>query len=674
MINSTLRSTLSAVVYLLLAATLTGCAVKPAPSAVPVDVSLPEKALKAVNDCVLEVVVPKPEKDSMQYEKKLPLDLLPYAVRNDKYYSIGTAFAISPSQFVSAAHVVMLGDGSQFRELYLRDGAGKVYPIDQVIKYSGNRDFAVFTVKGRENGPSLPINTAPEVNQKVFAVGNALAQGIVIRDGLYTSNTLEEEQGAWKWMRFSAAASPGNSGGPLLDKNGNAIGIVLRKSENENLNFALPLSEVLKAPEKAVFHFKMKYLLDNMDMTVIDTFHEEVGLPLRYQELDTKADAITARFSATLLKKLLAENAANLFPNGSGSTAMLNKNFNAVFPRIIAKGEDGNWDAFKPQDIKGADLGNNGHLSYGGVGRTYYFYVHKPDNVTMKDFLGDSKLFMDLLLKGVYVYREIGSEKIKIVSMGKAEEEQAYTDSYGRKWTIRTWKQEFNDQAFAVFSLPVPGGCIAMVRADRTGSVMSGHIPDLKVLTDFIFASYYGTFKEWKELLALKDMLPGVFSGIRIQIESGKLFTFNSKRFSVSYGPDQMKITDTSDLNLQFAYFRDRGKVVWDVDGIVIGEDKSNKNSYSVFRLTRPPKELPDSYQNFWTNATEQKFPYDHSAFFKEGDTAINTVYAGKKTRDKNADLYYLVGYWMNGKIEQELMGSKLDGFMKNLKVHELEM
>jgi predicted RNase H-like HicB family nuclease len=235
-------------------------------------------------------------------------------------------------------------------------------------------------------------------------VGNALAQGIIIRDGLYTSTTPEEEAGEWQWMRFSAAASPGNSGGPLLDKDGNVIGIVLRKSENENLNYALPIAEVMKAPANvAVIHMKMKYVLDNMDMTKVDTFHKEISLPKTYEQLDREATQAITKFTDTLLKKLLAENRQNVFPNGKGSTALLNINYNAIFPHVIMKDEDGNWDAFFPKDTKNADLGNNGYLSYGGLGSTYYFLIHKPDDVSMRKFTGDSKLFMDLILKGAYV-------------------------------------------------------------------------------------------------------------------------------------------------------------------------------------------------------------------------------------------------------------------------------
>jgi hypothetical protein len=126
-----------------------------------------------------------------------------------------------------------------------------------------------------------------------------------------------------------------------------------------------------------------------------------------------------------------------------------------------------------------------------------------------------------------------------------------------------------------------------------------------------------------------------------------------------------MHISDTSDLRLGFSYFQDKGTVAWDLDGIVIGDDKSNGISYSLFRLARPPKDLPDNFQSNWKNVEERKFPYNRSAYYKDENTIINTVHRG------GPELYYTVGYLANGKMEQEQIEKKLDGFLKNLKVHE---
>src|SRR3546814_5230150 len=74
--------------------------------------------------------------DPLSYEKPLPLDLLPFQQRNDKYYSIGTAFSIGGGRYVTAAHVLMTGANSLWGPPALRDNGGKVYAIDKIVKFS----------------------------------------------------------------------------------------------------------------------------------------------------------------------------------------------------------------------------------------------------------------------------------------------------------------------------------------------------------------------------------------------------------------------------------------------------------------------------------------------------------------------------------------------------------
>jgi len=640
------------------------------------DATLDSRVMDGISDAVYEVVAPKPTNDSLQYEKPLPMDLLPYSVRTDKYYSVGTAFAISPSEFVSAAHVMNLGSGSQFKEVFLRDKKGKIYSIGKVLKYSKDRDFIVFSLQDAKAKGFLPTNKSPRVNQKVYAVGNALGEGIVIRDGLYTSDTPEEEAGEWKWIRFSAAASPGNSGGPLLDQNGKVIGIVLRKSPNENLNYAVPILEILKADKNvAVFQTKMRYTLENMDMTKREILKKEILLPKTYQELDSELNAIIAQFSGKLLKDLLAENQDTIFPHGPGSTRLFYKSYNAVFPRLTMKGKDGNWDAYYASGTRDSDLGNNGHLTYGALGSTVFLYIHKPDDVPLETFYGDSKLFMDLILKGYSRYREIGPENVKVTSMGRAFENYRVTDFYGRIWMAHTWLIEYNDTKVVTFSLPVPGGCIVMMRADQTGNVDQGDIPDLKVLSDFIYVSYYGSLKEWQEFLSMKNLLPSIFSTLDIHIENNKIFRYKSARLCLSYGPDIMKISDKNSFQLDFGYFKEKGKTLWDINGIVVGEGKYHQTGYAVSRVIRPPKELDDQYQSNWQNMVEREFPYNRSAYNKDKATIISTTYNGTSQPGRKeappSSILYSVGFIKQGNIGQKEMEAKLEMFMRHLVIYE---
>src|SRR6185295_7280583 len=120
----------------------------------------------------------------------------------------------------------------------------------RVLKFSAHQDFVVFTARGITAQPLTATGTAT-VDAPVFAVGNALGEGVVIRDGLLTSMTPEDQDGRWKWLRYSAATSPGNSGGPLLNAAGQVIGVVIGKSPNDHLNYALPIEHVLSAGSEA---------------------------------------------------------------------------------------------------------------------------------------------------------------------------------------------------------------------------------------------------------------------------------------------------------------------------------------------------------------------------------------------------------------------------------------
>jgi serine protease Do len=102
-----------------------------------------------IRAATFEVLQLKPPEGDVVYERPLPMELMPYRQRTDAYRPIGTAFAIAPDRYVSAAHVIGSGAGSQFGPPALRDEAGQVYAIAQVIKYSAREDFVVFKAPGR---------------------------------------------------------------------------------------------------------------------------------------------------------------------------------------------------------------------------------------------------------------------------------------------------------------------------------------------------------------------------------------------------------------------------------------------------------------------------------------------------------------------------------------------
>lgn len=636
------------------------------------DKFLSSDIVKKVNDSVYEVIVPKPVEENITYEKELPMHLIPYAVRTDKYYSIGSAFKIDKTKFITASHVLLLGDGSQYKMVYLRDQGGQVYEIDNIQKYSDHRDFVVFTVKNNTKEDFLSLNTAYKINSRVYAVGNAHGEGVIIRDGLLTSQTPEEENGEWKWLRFSAAASPGNSGGPLLDNEGKVIGVVLRKSQNENLNFALPVSEIVNSEnDTAISHKKFMFGLDNMNKMDTEVYDFKVKLPLVYSELNEKLQKNKKTFIEGLIAKVFTKYTGRIFPGGEKSETVLYNNYATVFPNLVAESKDGFWSTYKPSEIRTADLKDNGYIQYGSMDAYFMMYIKKPESLKLNTFLTDTKLFMDTILSGVPLSRSIGSDSVRVTSLGNAAESSTYKDKYNRIWLVNSWKVTYSDEKILTYSLPVPGGVVTMLRMGETGKVDLSYSIDTKTMADFIYLSYYGTFEEWTEFMTLKQFLPDILSGVEFSFVDGKSMNFKSKRLNLSYDNSLLPITKNSDLELICTYFKEKDSVIWDISGLILGKDKNSQTAFSIVRNLKPPQTLKESYQDDWKKINEQKFPYNKTSYSNNGKTIImglHPQYINSKTPN---NFVYTVSYSEEGNIEAADAGKMIDKVIGVFKINE---
>ena len=140
-------------------------------------------------------------------------------------------------------HVV---EGGDTFDVELKDGrvfSGQVYGIDTLT------DLAI--VKVEATGlPTAAIgeSDALEVGQLVIAIGsplgtysNSVTSGIVSAKGR-TITTDGSSKPLTNLIQTDAAINPGNSGGPLLDANGNVVGINTAIATNSNgIGFAIPI-------------------------------------------------------------------------------------------------------------------------------------------------------------------------------------------------------------------------------------------------------------------------------------------------------------------------------------------------------------------------------------------------------------------------------------------------
>lgn len=303
----------------------------------------PAELQKRVRAATFEVVVPKSADEGVTYERPLPLELLPFTERNDRFWPVGTAFAIAPRTFVSAGHVLSGSLSGAGGPPALRASTGELLQIDAVLRYSMHQDFIVFTTAGAASPVPLETTTTIELDEPVFAVGNAHGEGVVIRDGLLTSLTPEDQDGRWKWLRYSAATSPGNSGGPLLNAAGKVLGVVIGKSESENHNYALPIEHVLSAPEQARIDLRFLIRLPILRDASVARYDDKFALPLPVAEFDRRMEAAVLRMYREQRSLFLTKNDAELFPRGKSEKLLASVPLTTC-PMLIVQGEDRTWE------------------------------------------------------------------------------------------------------------------------------------------------------------------------------------------------------------------------------------------------------------------------------------------------------------------------------------------
>jgi S1-C subfamily serine protease len=152
--------------------------------------------------------------------------------------SSGTGFIVgSTGVFVTNFHVI---EHAQEVTVKLKDG--REFKVSGSVELNRDLDLAVLKIDA-QNLVTVPLGNsdAMRVGQRVLAIGNPMGLEQTISDGLISAirgDTPDE-----KLFQITAPISPGSSGGPLFNLNGEVIGItVAQLTEGQNLNFAIPIN------------------------------------------------------------------------------------------------------------------------------------------------------------------------------------------------------------------------------------------------------------------------------------------------------------------------------------------------------------------------------------------------------------------------------------------------
>jgi S1-C subfamily serine protease len=159
--------------------------------------------------------------------------------------SVGSGSILTPTGLIlTNAHVIGSATNGNV-QVTLADGkkySGKVVGVG-----SNNLDLALVQLQGAQDLPTIKLaNSKVEVGQRAFAIGNPFGQF----QGTFTTGIVSRVDTKQGLIQTDAAINPGNSGGPLLNSNGEQVGVntaIFSSSEsagNIGIGFAISTAKI----------------------------------------------------------------------------------------------------------------------------------------------------------------------------------------------------------------------------------------------------------------------------------------------------------------------------------------------------------------------------------------------------------------------------------------------
>lgn len=166
-----------------------------------------------------------------------------HVVRVRTKAGFGAGIVITTSgRILTNAHVIA-DDDAPVVETYGGDLLGS-----RVLKSDAELDLAVLAVD-KSPTPWEPLSVEPcelpAVGSDVYVIGHPVGLGWTVTRGVVSATRNAGEVGPIPLIQTDAAISPGNSGGPLLDRDGRLLGVVSSKLAGagiEGMGFAIPAS------------------------------------------------------------------------------------------------------------------------------------------------------------------------------------------------------------------------------------------------------------------------------------------------------------------------------------------------------------------------------------------------------------------------------------------------
>lgn len=176
-----------------------------------------------------------------------------------KWVSKGSGFFVGEKCNVVTNYHVITNSLKSYVATIKDGNIDKRYKVNEIIAENKEQDVAILSLDIKpKSEPALRINKElPVTGEDIIAIGNPQGYVQSISKGIVSA--IREQEPYGQVIQMDVAVSPGSSGGPIINMNGEVIGMTTfidAQKDSEGLNFAVPgktIHDLLKdagMPEK----------------------------------------------------------------------------------------------------------------------------------------------------------------------------------------------------------------------------------------------------------------------------------------------------------------------------------------------------------------------------------------------------------------------------------------
>ncbi len=323
----------------------------------------------------LESVEPKPAQEQSPSEKisnlidSVSRSVLVIEAKKATSTINGTGFFVSADGLIATNLHVVFNAAS----ISVRTKTGETFPVEFIANYNDDLDICLLKIN-TANAPLLPLGDSDQLNPGdiLFTIGHREGSFYQTSSGPFVSKTVIDEH---ENLQSKIVTGHGNSGGPILDAQGNLVGISKAFSPQSGHNFGIPVNAA------------KKYFTYNQPLTVAD-FNRQIS----------PANALTYHAEGLLLEGKYGEALKNfkealaLDQNYLKALVGIAKSYSAMRMNTEALSA---W-----QDVLKREPSNISALTY--LGKIYL------DRNSLNEAISHLQKAVDLAVQTPEIYRDLG--------------------------------------------------------------------------------------------------------------------------------------------------------------------------------------------------------------------------------------------------------------------------